>query len=325
MGSLGAPQVDDHTGELLFFSYSKQAPYLSYGVVDETNSVVHQLDVPLPGPRLPHDMAFTENYVILNDFPMFWDPELLKHDVHVPGYHPELPSRFAVVPRRGTPDQIRWFEAASTYVLHFVNAFEDGDWIVLDGFFQGAPDPADPPGGDRWRRIFRHLGLDNLQTRLHRWRFNLVTGETREEQLSDSVTEFGMMNNTQAGRPYRYAYAATGKPGMFLFDGLVKHDLQTGGEERFSFGDGVFGSETSMAPRVGSAAEDDGYLVTLTTDMNQDASFCLVFDAARVSDGPVCTLRLPERISSGTHSTWAAGESIRRWHTADEAAEALGL
>jgi len=68
-----------------------------------------------------------------------------------------------------------------------------------------------------------------------------------------------------------------------------------------------------MAPRVGSRAEDDGYLVTLTTDMNADASYCVVFDAARVSDGPVCKLALPERISSGTHSTWAPGSELRRW------------
>lgn len=75
----------------------------------------------------------------------------------------------------------------------------------------------------------------------------------------------------------------------------------------------VPGSETAMAPRVGSRAEDDGYLVTLTTDMNADASYCVVFDAARVSDGPVCKLALPERISSGTHSTWAPGSELRRW------------
>ena len=65
-----------------------------------------------------------------------------------------------------------------------------------------------------------------------------------------------------------------------------------------------------MAPRAGSTGEDDGYLVTLTTDMNADASYCLVFDAARVADGPVCKLRLPERISSGTHSTWATGSTV---------------
>ncbi len=87
----------------------------------------------------------------------------------------------------------------------------------------------------------------------------------------------------------------------------------------------MYGSETAMAPRVGSTGEDDGYLVTLTTDMNADASYCLVFDAARVADGPVCKLALPERISSGTHSTWAPGSELRRWRDTDSAAAAIGL
>ncbi|CDQ45382.1 MULTISPECIES: carotenoid oxygenase family protein [Mycolicibacterium] len=314
LGVSAHPKVDDATGELLFFNYGKDAPYMHYGVVDETDTLVHYVDVELPGPRLPHDMAFTENYVILNDFPLFWDAEFLKHNAHVPRLHRDLPSRFAVIPRRGS--EVKWFEADTTYVLHFTNAYEDGDEIVLDGFFQGDPEPVtgiDNGMNPKWQRIFRGLSLDGMQTRLHRWRFNLVTGATREEQLSDSLTEFGMINSGYAGRPYRYAYAATGKPGWFLFDGLVRHDLQTGAEERFSFGAGVYGSETAMAPRVGSRGEDDGYLVTITTDMSADASYCLVFDAARVSDGPVCKLQLPERVSSGTHSTWAPGSELRRF------------
>jgi carotenoid cleavage dioxygenase-like enzyme len=322
------PKVDDRTGELLFFSYSKAAPYLSYGVVDAAGDPVHHTDVPLPGPRLPHDMAFTDNYVILNDLPLFWDAALLDHGVHLPRFHRDVPSRFAVVPRRGDASQIRWFEADPTYVLHFPNAYEDGDEIVLDGFFQGDPEPADNGMGTKWQRAFRFLALDRMQARLHRWRFNLVTGETREERLSESISEFGMINPTHAGRGYRYTYAATGKPAWFLFDGLVRHDLATGTEQRYAFEAGVYGSETAMAPRPGSrdgAAEDDGYLVTLTTDMNQDASFCLVFDAAGLDDGPVCTLRLPERISSGTHSTWVAGAELRRWRETDSAAAAVGL
>ncbi len=319
------PKVDDRTGELLYFSYSKQAPYLRYGVVDETNTVVHTADIELPGPRLPHDMAFTENYAIFNDFPLFWDPKLLEANIHLPGFHPDMPSRFAIVPRRGGPGDVKWFEAAPTFVLHFTNAYEDGDEIVLDGFFEDDPAPMDDQAGDKWQKMFRFLALDRLQTRLHRWRFNLVTGETREERLTDTISEFGMINSANAGRDYRYVYAATGRPGWFLFDGLVRHDLSTGAEEGFSFGEGVYGSETAMAPRVGSAAEDDGYLVTITTDMNTDASYCLVFDAARVADGPVCKLALPERVSSGTHSTWVAGGELRRWRTDDSAAAAIGM
>jgi carotenoid cleavage dioxygenase-like enzyme len=312
------PKVDNKTGELLFFNYSKQDPYMRYGVVDQNNDLAHYVDIPLPGPRLPHDMAFTENYAILNDFPLFWDPRLLEHDVHLPRFYPDMPSRFAVIPRRGQPGDIRWFEADPTFVLHFTNAYEDGDEIVLDGFFEGDPQPLDQggtldPNMGKWDKLFRFLALDRLQTRLHRWRFNLVTGGVREEQLSDSLTEFGTINPDYAASHYRYTYAATGRPGWFLFDGLVKHDLHTGSEQSVSFGEGVYGSETAMAPRVGSSGEDDGYLVTLTTDMNDDASYCLIFDAARITDGPVCKLALPERISSGTHSTWVAGAELRRW------------
>jgi carotenoid cleavage dioxygenase len=108
------PKVDDRTGEMLFFNYSKSAPYMRYGVVDANNDLVHYTDVPLPGPRLPHDMAFTRNYVILNDFPLFWDPELLERDLHVARFHRDMPSRFAVLPRRGTSTDIQWFEAEST-------------------------------------------------------------------------------------------------------------------------------------------------------------------------------------------------------------------
>jgi carotenoid cleavage dioxygenase len=317
-------KVDTHTDELMFFDYGPTPPYMRYGVVGPQGRVTHLVDVDLPGPRLPHDMAFTENYAILNDFPLFWDPQLLEHDVHLPRFYPDIPSRFAVIPRRGGTGDIRWFEADPTFVLHFTNAYEDGDEIVLDGFFEGDPSPLDT-GGTKWEKLFRFLALDRLQARLHRWRFNLVTGAVREERLSESITEFGTINPECAGGDYRYTYAATGRPGWFLFDGLVKHDLRTGTEEGFSFGEGVYGSETAMAPRVGATGEDDGYLVTLTTDMNTDASYCLVFDAARVGDGPVCKLQLPERISSGTHSTWAPGAQLRRWDTADSAAAAIGL
>ena len=44
--------------------------------------------------------------------------------------------------------------------------------------------------------------------------------------------------------------------------------------------------------------------------MNADLSQCLVYDAQRIMDGPVARITLPERISSGTHSTWAPGDAV---------------
>ena len=231
--------------------------------------------------------------------------------MHLPRYFPDQPSRFGIVPRRGSGDQVRWFEAAPTYVLHWINAYEDGDEIVLDGFFQHRPrrrSRPTPPAPDSRRTCRRCTALDPaMQARPHRWRFDLATGETREESLSDRVMEFGMINGRHGGRPYRYFYSMTGEPGWFLFDGIVRHDLETGAEQRYAFGDGVFASETPFAPRVGATDEDDGYLLTFTTDLARDLSECLVFDAREITGGPIARVRLPDRISSGTHSCWSPG------------------
>ena len=67
---------------------------------------------------------------------------------------------------------------------------------------------------------------------------------------------------------------------------------------------GVFCSEAVFAPRVGSQSEDDGYVLTYTIDVNDDKSECVIFDAQRMTDGPVARVELPERISSGTHAWW---------------------
>jgi carotenoid cleavage dioxygenase-like enzyme len=303
-------KVDEATGELLFFNYGKEPPYMHYGVVSQAGELVHYVDVPLPGPRLPHDMAFTERYAILNDCPLFWDPAALAKGVHANRFFPELPTRFAILPRRGRSDEIRWFEAAPTFVLHWINAYEDGDEVVLDGFFQHDPAPALPEGAALRDRLFRFLDLYAFQARPHRWRFDLRTGRTREEPLSDRVMEFGMINAGTAGRPYRYHYDVTGVPGAFLFGGVVKHDVVTGREEAFEFASGVYGSETAMAPRLGSASEDDGYLVTFVSDLPNDRSECWIFHAQALSDGPLARVALPERISSGTHACWAPASAL---------------
>jgi carotenoid cleavage dioxygenase-like enzyme len=324
VGVSAHPKFDERTGELLFFNYGTEAPYMHYGVVDSADNLVTYIDVPLPGPRLPHDMAFTENYAILNDLPLFWAPEALAAGKYAARFYPEIPARFAVIPRHGTTADIRWFEADPTYVLHWTNAYEEGDEIVLEGFYQR--DPAPPAGnGTLYQRMFRFLDNDRLGPRLHRWRLNLVNGLCKEEPLSERTSEFGMINQNHAGRPYRYSYAATSPPGWFLFDGLVKHDSLTGVEEHFRFEDGVYGSETAMAPRIGSSGEDDGYLVTITMDMNRDLSECLIFDAANLGGGPIARIRLPERVSSGTHSTWAPGSLIPGWREHDDPAAAVRL
>ena len=299
------PKVDERTGELLFFNYSKHAPYMHYGVVGADGKLAHYVPVPLPGPRLPHDMMFTPNWSILCDFPLFWDEELLKRDVHVTRLHEGLPSRFALIPRYGQPEDIRWFEADPTFVLHFINAYEDGDEVVLDGYFEEDPYPQPIEGGGEYAHMMAYVDEHSFKPKLHRWRFNLADGTTQEERLDDRILEFGMMNQRYLGLPYRYAYSTTSKPGWFLFTGFVKHDLHTGESWEVSLDDGRYGSEAPFAPRIGAADEDDGYLVSFITDENRGTSECILIDCKRFAEGPVCRIALPHKISSGTHAHWA--------------------
>lgn len=298
-------KVDEHTGELLFFNYHQHAPFMHYGVVDRSGTVTNYAEIPLPGPRLPHDLAFTENYTILNDLPLGWDEQALADGWFSNRFWRDLPSRFAVIPRHGTTADIQWFEADPTFVLHWANAYEDGDEIVLDGYFQHNPTASGVERSTGEHKGFETLDMNVLQARAHRWRFNLVTGATTEEPLSERCVEFPMVNGRHAGRHHRYIYEARCTPGLFAFDALVKRDVDAGTETLIEFDPGVFVSETVMAPRDGSTAEDDGYLVTFTSNMNTNESHCVILDAADPTAEPIAQIRLPERISSGTHSTWA--------------------
>ena len=310
-GMSSHPKVDPRTGELLFFNYSKTPPYMNYGIVDINNHLKHYTPIPLPGPRLPHDMAFTENYTILNDLPMFWDAEMLKTGVHAVRLH-DLPSRFAVIPRYGSEKDIIWFEAKTTFVLHWNNAYEEGDEIILEGYYQDNPWPESyegaPPGLER---LMAFLDNYRLKPKLYRWRFNLKTHQTKEETIDDMVIEFGAINQNFAGIKHRFAYSAIPTKGMFTFDGITKHDNQNGNCKKYLFGKDIYGSEVAFAPKINSKSEDDGYLVTITSNLSANKSDCLIFDAKDIQYGPMCKLKLPHRISSGTHATWASIDQIK--------------
>lgn len=298
------PKLDEITGELLVFGYGKAEPYLHYGVVSAEGHLNHHVPIALPGPRLPHDMAFTERYAILNDLPLFWDPALLAKNVHRARYYPDLPSRFAIVPRRGQPGEVRWFEANPTYVLHWINAFEDGNTIVLDGYFQERPAPEHRPGDDAWSVLHRSMSIKDIGARPHRWRFDLATGVCAEEKLDDEHTEFPTIHGRRAGRPYRYFVAMSNEPGWFLFHEMIRYDTTTMGKQRWKFPPGVFASESPIAPKVGATGEEDAYVVTFVSDVRNDRSECQIFDLADIGRGPIARVLLPERMASGTHACW---------------------
>ncbi|MGD8356977.1 MAG: carotenoid oxygenase family protein [Lysobacterales bacterium] len=303
--------VDEHTGEMMFFDYATVEPYMTYGVLDASGRLSHFTSIGLPGPRLPHTLAITERYTILMDLPLFWDPELLRQDAHKVTFYPDLPSRFGVIGRHSAGDTIRWFEAEPTYIYHVINAWEEGPEVVLDGCRLGHPEPSQD---DRRRFAGPYANLMawmRLDATYHRWRFNLETGECREEALSDLISEFPMINSRYLGRPSRYSYHVSFAPeDTVLFDGLVRYDSQSGAVERHRYPPGHYGSEAPFAPRDGAVDEDDGYVVSFVSVPDEKRAECQVFDARDLGRGPLCRALIPQHIASGFHACWIPGAAL---------------
>jgi carotenoid cleavage dioxygenase len=308
---------DEHTGELLFFDYALTAPYMQYGVIGPDRKLRHRIDIDLPGPTLPHDMTVTENYTVLHDFPLRPDPEALAAGRYKVKFFANQPSRFGVVPRYGQSGEVRWFNAKPTYMLHVVNAWEEGEVIVM----VGTPYRTylDAQGQVDAHRLEQTIHLRQRDFQLYEWRFDLRTGETSERVIDDVLnTEFPVINSLFQGRRNRWTYNVLFPQGGReepRFPGLVKYDLTTGGYLAYSAGPQYFYNEPGFAPRDAALEEDDGYLVTLVWNPHENRSEIQIFDArgARMAEGPVARILLPRRVPHGFHATFVSQKTLERW------------
>lgn len=312
---------DPHTGELLYFDYAMKAPYMRYGVVGPDRKLKHQIEVPLPGPRLPHDMAVTENYTVLHDFPLWPDTDALAAGRYKVRFHADQPTRFAVVPRYGQASEIRWFTAKPTYMLHVVNAWEETGPGGVEVVMVGTPYRVheDAQGQPDARRLEQTIHLRQRDFLLYEWRLNLRTGQTRERAIDDVLnTEFPAINALYQGRKNHFSYHVLfpyGGREEPRFPGLVKYDLRTGGYIAYSAGPQFFYNEPGFAPRDDAQSEDDGYLVVPVWNPVDQRSEIQVFDCldARMAAGPVARIVLPRRMPHGFHATFVAQQTLDRW------------
>ncbi len=311
-------RVDERTGEYMFFAYGNRHPYMHYGVLAPDGSLKTLIPVELPGPRLPHDMAITEHYSILHDFPLVNNPEALKAGRYSLDFHPEWRSRFAIVPRNGTADQIRWFDADPRYMLHVVNAWEETNArgeteVVMVGTPYSMPKQYD--GSLDVKRLLFTIGTQGTDYELYMWRFNLATGRTHEGVVDDILnTEFPMINGLYQGHKNRYSYnvlmGRTRTVEQPRFAGMAKYDLERGSAVAFHPGEGFWFSEAPFAPADKAVAEDDGYVVGFVWNEQDARSEVWVTDARHFADGPVARIVLPQRVPHGFHSTWVRGELL---------------
>lgn len=296
------PKVDPRTGELFFMGYGMgRAPYAWVGVVSAEGELLRCEETDAAGPRIPHDIGFTDRFVVLLDLPLGWDRRGLAEGKRRIGFDREGVARIGLWPRAGGP--VRWFEVPPCYVYHLTSSYEteDGAQVVLTGcrVDDPIPDVADATG------TIPRLDLIHLAPVATRWTLDLVTGGVTVETLDDTLTEFPTVRDDHWGRPTRYAYhPRLARHETIGFDGLIRLDHATGARQVLAYPPGWLGGEVQVAARPGSTREDDAWVVTVLTHPDHPASEAWVLRAEAIEDGPVAKITLPWRIPLGFHSAW---------------------
>lgn len=307
-------KVDEMSGELMYFDYGDEWPYMWYGVVDAQGQMTHRVPVELPGNRLPHDMAITEHYSILHDHPVFHDEAARAAGRHKVVFDSSMPTRLGVLPRKGSAESIRWFEFSGAFIYHVINAWEEGDDIVMVACrYKPARNKDGSFDDDTTAKMIARLVMD---ARLWRYRMNLKTGECSEECLDpDHNVEFPSFDTQKTGRHSQFAYLVDHHPVLFKWDGICKYNTDTG-ERLSSWTDNkehCWYSEPWFAPADNQRDEDHGYVIVFMWNDETRTQELQVFDAKDLSVGPVARVHMPHRIPPGFHACWMKSNQIGRY------------
>lgn len=254
----------------------------------------------MKGPTQMHDFAITANYVIFFDLPVVLDVSLAGVQQMPYRWDPGYGARIGVMPRSGDNSDVRWFEIEPCYVYHELNAYEDGDCIVIDvARFPEAFNIDRPGGGQTWT-------LD--PSTLDRWRIDLRTGQVTETRLDDRPLDFVRVDDRLVGRAHRYGYGVElirGSHGREVgFGSLLKHDLKRQTTELHNLGPGRTGGEPVFVPAGPDAAEDEGWILAFAYDPSTDRSDLVILNAGDFAGEPAATIHIPWRVPPGFHGSW---------------------
>jgi carotenoid cleavage oxygenase len=264
---------------------------VQYTVVDRAGQVRKLVNVEVGGPVSVHDMSLTERFAVIYDLPVVFDLEDAMSGVRFPyGWDPDYRARVGLLDREGgVNDDVRWFDVEPCYVFHPMNAYDDGDRVVLDVV--------------RHAKMFdtHRLGPDEGPPTLERWSVDLIAGKVVEERLDDRGQEFPRVDERVVGHRHRFGYA-----GAFLESetGLIKHDLDRRTSEVRLLPSAGGASEPVFVPTGSDAAEDDGWVLSIIYDSDRDRSDLLVLNAGDFTGEPQAIVHLPQRVPFGFHGNW---------------------
>ena len=296
------PHLDPNTGEMHAICYDATTNDKVWHVVVNTlGKVTRQEPIPVSdGPSI-HDSQITENYVLVFDLPVTLSMKMMLAGYRFPyEWNPSHDARVGLCPRNGNTVDTIWCNVDPCYVFHPANAFETQDGKVI----------VDVVAHDRMFARSK-IGPDSQYSRFERWTIDPEIKNVERKILHDHKQEFPRYDERKTCKPYRYAYsvALPVEDHVEIEIGgtqLFKHDVENGGTETHEFGVNRHPGEFVFIPRSENAAEDEGWLMGLVVDMNDEHSELVILNADDFSGEPQAVIHIPHRIPPGFHGNWVA-------------------
>lgn len=307
------PKIDAKTGELIFFGYEASGDGsrdMAVCIADKDGRLVSEEWFEAPYAAMVHDCAITEDFVVFPIFPTIVDVERMK--AGGPHWMSDVSQDawVAIVPRKTGVKDIRWFKRPGGQSFHVINAWNEGDRIMLDlsvaemNPFPFIPDVSGAP-----------YDPHKSGTLPFRWTMDLARNDqTIEERLiSPTPGDLPRIDDRLNGRPYRQTWMGMINPnGQFRMSGPVgagfnmvgRLDVQTGEVDPWYGADDDAFQEPIFAPT--GPGETDGYVLVVIEKHAQNLSDVGVFRASRMADGPVAVIHMPLRLRQAVHGCWVS-------------------
>jgi len=281
------PKICPETGELLAFSYGMTPPYLTYLRASASGELLQTEQIEVPGATMIHDFNVTRNFVIFMDLPAVWNFEGMATTGLPILWDESYGARLGVMPRNGGNADVVWYEIAPCYVFHPLNAYENGDKIVIDVCRM---DDTMKPGS-------------SAPPMLYRWTIDQASGRVTETQLDDRVVDFPRVADAVVGLKHQFGYCAAFAGSAPYGEGLIKYDLEAGTSE-YRHLDGGQASEAVFVKDPTASGEDGGFLLSYVYQPEIDQSEVLILNAQDMLGEPVARIQIPARVPAGFHGNW---------------------
>jgi len=300
------PKLDAVTGEMVFIGNAAKGrftPDIALHLADADGRLVNSQMLQAPYPSMLHDFVMTRDWIVLPIFPLTGSMDRAMKGAPPYAWEPDKGTHIALVPRRGSVADARWFSADPCYVFHTMNAFDTPDGKVVCDMMKLPVAPLFPlPNG-------KPIGDTDPTAQLVRWTFD-PTGRSdsfSETVLDDHPGEFPRLDERFVGLPYRHGYFQASTEHIRKREarnGLAHIDHQTGRVNTWRPGDADHCGEPVFVPRSATADEGDGFLLTVIWRAETNSSDLAIFNAGQIADGPIALAHLSHRVPSGFHGNW---------------------